>query len=643
MNMEAFVISVEKLFLIDKEKFSSPKDKYIIPKYQREYAWTEERVQALISDIDNRDKFLGNLMLNEVSTYYEIVDGQQRITTLLLILIALFNKRKTVQSDKLNEEQKDILRFIYKDNNLNTVILENESIGQYIYLEDNEIKLRIDETADIYYQKETFERLYQIISDKLDSIKSLEKFQNKLLDCTVLVLVGKVTLNTESIEDVFLDINFKSQLLNDSDIFKGYCFKNCKSRKHNELNDKWIIIRKNIKAFEINIGYDESKKTCQYIYHYLLSFSATQGITENLSPAGKHYLDGKDTTEVFKLLNDMGEYGDNIIKLYKQLDNSTYCFEDICGNVGKYKTDEINRSNMKKMFKELIGNKSAQYYKLPIFMFIHYLYKHKDLQKAFTYEDMKKFITNYYIYAFSFINGKKRKSKDSIDRTILNELYKFDEGKPAESVVSNMLAAVKDLRKKYMAECIQEFAWKGSFNSIRMYRLYSFMDNYTAKDNYIKLIYNTPKYTDEHFLVHTNKNCNVDWYEDKKIFTFSLKELLGEEENDVYKVKNYKKRISNYIIIPQELNGDFGQRDIVTKIIMIRDFFDSLPNHINVFIKHIEAMKEYQKLKECKGKSMDKIEIQDLYKTFIEAYFNEENQKTLYDALERELYNSFKN
>ena len=37
MNMEAVVISVEKLFLIDKEKFSSPKDKYIIPKYQREY------------------------------------------------------------------------------------------------------------------------------------------------------------------------------------------------------------------------------------------------------------------------------------------------------------------------------------------------------------------------------------------------------------------------------------------------------------------------------------------------------------------------------------------------------------------------------------------------------------------------------
>ena len=94
LQLESFVVSIAEFFLICREKepnFDNNRRKYVIPKYQREYKWTAEKVQTLISDINNRDKFLGNIILNKVSDYYEIVDGQQRITTILLILIALFN------------------------------------------------------------------------------------------------------------------------------------------------------------------------------------------------------------------------------------------------------------------------------------------------------------------------------------------------------------------------------------------------------------------------------------------------------------------------------------------------------------------------------------------------------------------------
>ena len=93
MRMTSFVVTIGDFFLMETtEKFPVTHQKYVIPKYQREYKWTTEKVKTLITDINNRDKFLGNIILNKVSNYYEIVDGQQRITTILLILIALFNK-----------------------------------------------------------------------------------------------------------------------------------------------------------------------------------------------------------------------------------------------------------------------------------------------------------------------------------------------------------------------------------------------------------------------------------------------------------------------------------------------------------------------------------------------------------------------
>lgn len=115
MRMTSFVVTIGDFFLMETtEKFPVTHQKYVIPKYQREYKWTTEKVKTLITDINNRDKFLGNIILNKVSNYYEIVDGQQRITTILLILIALFNKNKLGSGTGLSEEQRELRRYLIK-------------------------------------------------------------------------------------------------------------------------------------------------------------------------------------------------------------------------------------------------------------------------------------------------------------------------------------------------------------------------------------------------------------------------------------------------------------------------------------------------------------------------------------------------
>ena len=123
-----------------------------------------------------------------------------------------------------------------------------------------------------------------------------------------------------------MDINFKSQLLDVADIFKGYCFKNYAAIFHNELKQQWTIIRKYIKEFK-KIGYnDNDKETCQYLYHYLLSRPETYKIPSNLSFSGKHYLDGKNNTETKLILIDMGNYGENIINFTNNLERTSYKF-----------------------------------------------------------------------------------------------------------------------------------------------------------------------------------------------------------------------------------------------------------------------------------------------------------------------------
>lgn len=85
-----------------------------IPEYQRPYKWTEKNVNNLIDDIiSNKDKSeyrLGTLVLHLFDQNLDIVDGQQRIVTLMLILYAISEKYERVKElleNKLREHKFD--------------------------------------------------------------------------------------------------------------------------------------------------------------------------------------------------------------------------------------------------------------------------------------------------------------------------------------------------------------------------------------------------------------------------------------------------------------------------------------------------------------------------------------------------------
>lgn len=103
----------------EKNNLFSINVKYVIPLYQRAYAWEENEINQLMEDIEGISEnpdvsyYLGSLIVSQSDTGYEVIDGQQRLTTLYLLLKYLLGWKKC-----------DYLTFAYRpisDKTLNVV------------------------------------------------------------------------------------------------------------------------------------------------------------------------------------------------------------------------------------------------------------------------------------------------------------------------------------------------------------------------------------------------------------------------------------------------------------------------------------------------------------------------------------------
>ena len=111
-------LCVEKLFT---------NGEYVIPIYQRNYSWTEKEIEQLLEDINdikdglNGKYYLGTLIVNQQKpNVFEVVDGQQRLTTLFLIIS--FLKKEYVLKGSLRFEARD------KSNRTLDAILQGDPI-----------------------------------------------------------------------------------------------------------------------------------------------------------------------------------------------------------------------------------------------------------------------------------------------------------------------------------------------------------------------------------------------------------------------------------------------------------------------------------------------------------------------------------
>lgn len=539
--------------------------------------------------------------------------GQQRLTTMLLSLISIYNHYQGSR-----KEQSVLNNYIF-DKEMN-IRLQNDSVGSYISSDNGSglLEVDIEDDKDVYNQKNVFKTAYATIDAILSENDRFKEFKDKLQNSTLLVLIKDIdSTNSDAVEQIFLDINEKSKRLDNASIFKGYCFKIYDEAFQDELKCLWIRLKKAYISFKNFSG--ENYKFDEYIYMYLL-VTEDENMTENLSPGGIHFLEDKNMDDVERILTKMVEYGERVSDFYKHIQNEAYIFEDICVDSNSYKTASKKLiTNVKEYLLYSMETKSAQYQKVPLNWFI-YSVKDKSNNMNILMKDFMTITANLYIYSFLFTLSPSKKSKKNIDHSLYNVLNE-------DVDIKQIINIVKELRKKQV-ENVQIPENCRSFDVLS--NLYTIMDCFKVKENRFDVTYHNhggQLYTLEHFIVPDNRNAKIKWLtKDEESIEISF---TGQSER--------KKKLINYLIVEQKLNNDILlDFDVIKKIELISDYYgNATPKHVGIITAHIENMESYKELKKLKNEEDEKeVEnIRNCYNSFLDEYFSDNNQRTILNKL----------
>ena len=215
--------------------------RYEIPKFQRDYSWETEQwddlwqdIRALLSDED-QEHYMGYLVLQTSNNKeFQIIDGQQRITTMSLLVLAVLKALK-VLSDAGVDSENNLKR---KDSLLNSYI---GYIDPVTLISNN--KLKLNRNSDDYYKqhlvllkdlplrntnaseknmRECFYWYYERVKKEFPTGESLAAFVDGIVDKLFFTVI-EVTDQLNAFK-VFETLNARGVQLSASDLLKNYLF-----------------------------------------------------------------------------------------------------------------------------------------------------------------------------------------------------------------------------------------------------------------------------------------------------------------------------------------------------------------------------------------------------------------------------------
>lgn len=313
--------------------------KYIIPKFQRDYSWDVEQWDDLWQDIENMiaehgDHYMGYLVLQATNSKdCLIIDGQQRFTTITIIILAAIKSiQKLIDVGiEVEENQQRIQKL--KDTyigNVDPVTLEYDNIlvlnrnndpyyKEYI-VKLGELKLRNTSYTE-KLMKKCFEWYEKQLTNKFKTGREYAELITNIVDNLYFTIIR--VNNEMNAFRVFETLNARGVQLSSSDLLKNYLFSLVdNTAQHPDrietLETKWSALTKNIQA----------EKLPDFIRYYWNSKNKTVRSNE-LFKAIRDKI--KTETEVFALINDMLSYSD----IYMALRNANDEFWQANANITK--------------------------------------------------------------------------------------------------------------------------------------------------------------------------------------------------------------------------------------------------------------------------------------------------------------------
>ena len=364
---------------------------YQIPMFQREYSWEQEQCETLWDDLidfhnekDKKDKyFLGNIVVHPIdeSEKFSVIDGQQRLTTLLLLIRALFDNAGTVKAleeclkikDKLSSELTDNIRLnsdvIEGDKkNLEKIILEGRCDDENSRLNINYdmFKKKISD----WKQGKTSDELNKLILTFLDNV----------------VLLPILCETEDDALNIFETINNRGLSLSDADIFKSKLYAGIESSKRSEFIDEWNDLNDQEDLFRILMYICRAQEN---------DISKEKGL--------RSYFSSKTGR-----LQNTGDVMASLKKINAIIDTKTGIYNDSLWNI--------------------LENYPNQYWRYPLYVFLHkYLIWKEDCELYLPeehYEEYKKLVM--LTTAYYFVKGVVYNSVNTVKDTTFKVCAKIE-------------------------------------------------------------------------------------------------------------------------------------------------------------------------------------------------------------------------
>lgn len=250
----------DKYYIAD--LLSKDGQRFVIPEYQRPYRWGQDECETLWSDIlsvfgDGREieeYFLGSIVAyqNEKGEL-EIIDGQQRITTLTLLFRAFYESLKTEKEFAKGDYEKDFGKCVWDYERDKGLVFENHHLRSRVVTDADAKILQklLSQNCEVEDKRSNYAKNYDYFVNKLLEFKqnnslSLKEFYKMFLDTKLFVLLV-VCDSQESAMTIFNTLNSRGLPLSNADILKGYIYKKQKSdTDKNKFATTWKTIESKV-------------------------------------------------------------------------------------------------------------------------------------------------------------------------------------------------------------------------------------------------------------------------------------------------------------------------------------------------------------------------------------------------------------
>lgn len=237
---------------------------YVVPRYQRDYVWNKTNWSELISDIKftlnssnnlQWSHFLGTIVLNNKTdqdnnlansgiTLYEIVDGQQRLTTIYILFACIVYRFKEMKT----EDSKSRVKYIHDTfltslaaNSKRILMIDNEKMNHDLQY------LITDVMNNESITKNFFSDLFSYFYDEIKNYDfyELDGFLNKLLTINIVEIISD---QEEEIYNIFEVLNARGRPLKQMELLKNHVMKYIQPHSNDYIDmakEKWNKIEKN--------------------------------------------------------------------------------------------------------------------------------------------------------------------------------------------------------------------------------------------------------------------------------------------------------------------------------------------------------------------------------------------------------------